>query len=85
MKADGVLPEDTTLRSSKYLHNLIAQDYRNIKSRVTVMLGFMQLKTVAITIAEIELIHRLRKEQFNLAAPLKEATAPAVWKAVLSA
>ncbi len=28
MKADGQLPEDTTLRSSKYLNNLVEQDHR---------------------------------------------------------
>jgi transposase-like protein len=39
MKRDGLLPGDTTLRSSKYLNNLIKQDHRNIKSRVNVMLG----------------------------------------------
>jgi transposase-like protein len=85
MKADGVLPEDTTLRSSKYLNNLIAQDHRNIKSRVTVMLGFERFKNAAATIAGIELMHRIRKGQFNLAASLKEAPAPTVWNAVPSA
>jgi len=30
MKADGLLPEDTKIRSSKYLNNLIEQDHRNI-------------------------------------------------------
>ena len=29
MKADGLLPEDTKIRSSKYLKNLIEQDHRN--------------------------------------------------------
>ncbi|SIT49545.1 Integrase catalytic region (fragment) [Paraburkholderia ribeironis] len=29
MKADGILPKDTTLRSSKYLNNLIEHDHRN--------------------------------------------------------
>jgi transposase-like protein len=38
MKADGLMPENTTLRSSKYLNNVIEQDHRNIKSRVAVML-----------------------------------------------
>jgi transposase-like protein len=85
MKADDVLPEDTTLRSSKYLNNLIAQDHRNIKSRVTVMLGFERFKNAAATFAGIELMHRIRKGQFNLAAPLKEAPAPTVWNAVPSA
>ncbi|MGF6413590.1 transposase-like protein [Paraburkholderia sp. MM5482-R2] len=40
MKADGLLPEDTKVRSSKYLNNLVEQDHRNIKSRTKVMLGF---------------------------------------------
>jgi hypothetical protein len=30
MKSDGLLPEDTTLRSSKHLNNLIEQDHRHI-------------------------------------------------------
>jgi transposase-like protein len=29
MKADGLLPADTEVRSSKYLNNLIEQDHRN--------------------------------------------------------
>ena len=77
MKADGVLAEDTTLRSSKYLNNLIEQDHRNIKSRVAVMLGFRYFKNAVITIAGIELMHRIRKGQFNIAARFKEAAAPA--------
>jgi transposase-like protein len=85
MKADGLLPENTTLRSSKYLNNLIEQDHRNIKSRVAVMLGFKQFKNAVATIAGIELMHRIRKRQFNLAARFKEAAAPAVRAAVLSA
>ena len=85
LKADGLLPEGTKLRSSKYLNNLIEQDHRNIKSRVAVMLGFKRFKNAAVTIAGIELMHRIRKGQFNLAARFKEAAAPAVWNAVLSA
>jgi transposase-like protein len=33
MKDDGLLSEDTKVRSSKYLNNLIEQDHRSIKSR----------------------------------------------------
>ena len=61
MKADGVLPENTKLRSSKYLNNLIEQDHRNIKSRVAVILRFKQFKNAAAAIAGIELMHRIRK------------------------
>ncbi len=49
------------------------------------MLGFQRFKNATITIAGIELTHRIRKGQFDLAARLNEATAPAVWNAVLSA
>lgn len=86
MKADQFLPADTTLRSSKCLNNLIEQDHRNIKSRVNAMLGFKLFRNAAITISGIELMHRIRKGQFNLARlHLKDTTSPAVWNAVLLA
>src|SRR5471030_990493 len=84
MKADGLLAEGTKVRSSKYLNDLIEQDHRNIKSRTNVMLGFKRFRSAATTIAGIELMHRIRKGQFNLAMlGLEDATAPAVWNAVL--
>ncbi|MGF6789713.1 IS6 family transposase [Paraburkholderia sp. 35.1] len=86
MKADGLLPKDTKVRSSKYLNNLIEQDHRHVKSRTNVMLGFNRFRNAAITLAGIELTHRIRKGQFNLAKlGLKDTSAPAVWNAVLSA
>ncbi|TDG02103.1 IS6 family transposase [Paraburkholderia guartelaensis] len=86
MKADGLLSEDTKVRSSKYLNNLVEQDHRNIKSRTKVMLGFKRFRNAAITLSGIELVHRIRKGQFGLAKlGLKDATAPAVWEVVLSA
>ena len=86
MKADGLLPEDTKVRSSKYLNNLVEQDHRNIKSRTNVMLGFKRFRSAATTIAGIELVHRIRKGQFNLSIPgPKDTVVPAVWNAVLSA
>ena len=85
MKADGLLPDNTKLRSSKYLNNRIEQDHRNIKARINVMRGFKRFGNAAITIAGIELMHRIRKGQFVLPANIKDAAAPAVWNAVLSA
>jgi transposase-like protein len=61
LKTDGLLPLDTKLRSSKYLNNLIEQDHRGVTQRVAVMLGFKGFKNAAITIAGIELMHRIRK------------------------
>jgi transposase-like protein len=39
LKADGLLPTHTKLRSSKYLNNLIEQDHRSVKQRIAVMLA----------------------------------------------
>jgi len=41
----------TTIRSSKYLNNLIEQDYRSIKLRLGPMLGFKGFRNASITIA----------------------------------
>jgi transposase-like protein len=86
MKADGLLPAGTEVRSSKYLNNLIEQDHRNIKSRTKVMLGFRRFRGATTTISGIELMHRIRKGQFNLATlDLKDTATPTVWNAVLFA
>ncbi|MGF7192346.1 transposase-like protein [Robbsia andropogonis] len=85
MKADGMLPEHTKVRSSKYLNNMIEQDHRNIKSRTHVMLGFKRFRNAVAAISGIELMHRIRKGQFDLTKiGLKDAAPPAVWNAVLS-
>ena len=84
MKLDGLLPEDTKVRSSKYLNNLIEQDHRNIKSRTNVMLGFKRFRNAATTISGFELMHRIRKGKFDLSAlALEDIAAPYVWNAVL--
>ena len=50
------------------------------------MLGFKRFRNAAITLAGIELMHRIRKDQFNLVKlSLKDTAARAVWNAVLSA
>jgi hypothetical protein len=56
----------TTLRSSKYLNNMIEQDHRNVKLRIGPRLGFKRFQCASITIAGIELMQRIRKEQFSL-------------------
>jgi transposase-like protein len=85
-QAGGQLPNDTKLRSSKYLNNLIEQDDRGVKSRLGPMLGFKQFETAAITIAGIDLLRRIHKEQFNLRRlRLKSRSAPTVWNAELAA
>ena len=79
-------PADTTLRSSKYLNNMIEQDHRGVKQRIAMMLGFKGLRNAAITIAGIELLHRIRKGQFALGRlGVQGRATPAVWNAVLQA
>jgi transposase-like protein len=74
-------PEDTKVRSSKYLNNLIEQDHRHIKSRTNVMLGFKRFRSAATTISCVELMHRIRKGQFDLG--LEDIAVPSVWNVVL--
>ena len=86
LKADGWLPANTKLRSSKYLNNLIEQDHRGVKQRIAVMLGFKEFRNAAITIAGIELLQRIRKGQFGLGRlGVQGQAAPEVWHAVLGA
>ena len=76
----------TTIRSSKYLNNLIEQDHRSIKLRLGPMLGFKGFRNASITIAGIELMHRIRKGQFKLGwLRIKDNRAPTIWNAVLAA
>ena len=76
----------TKLRSSKYLNNLIEQDHRGIKSRPGPTLGFKRFDYAAITIAGVQLLRRIHKDQFALGhLRLKDQAAPAIWNAVLAA
>ena len=78
--------EGTKLRSSKYLNNIIEQDHRGVKARIGPMLGFKRFRRAKVTIAGIELLHRIRTNQFSLGKLPKHAqTAPVIWNAVLAA
>lgn len=86
LQRQGRLPNLTKLRSSKYLNNLIEQDHRNIKSRLGPMLGLKSLTPAATTIRGIELMHRIRKGQFDLRDLATQGrTTPEIWAAVLAA
>ena len=86
LKVDGWLLANTKLRSSIYLNNLIEQDHRGVKQRIAAMLGLKGFSNAAITIAGIELLHRIRKGQFALGRlGVYCQAAPEVWNAVLNA
>jgi transposase-like protein len=48
------------------LNNIVEQDHRATKRRCVSMLGFKSFRTAAISLAGIELAHRIRKQQFKL-------------------
>lgn len=56
------------IRSSKYMNNTIEQDHRSIKRRTCSMLGFKSETAAGITLAGIELIHMMRKQQGTFSA-----------------
>jgi transposase-like protein len=85
------LPEEnqvwnnTKLRSSKYLNNIVEQDHRAIKARIGPMLGLKRFRRAKVTIPGIELLHRIRKTQFDLSRlKIQTKTAPTIWNAVLA-
>jgi transposase-like protein len=53
------------VRSCPYLNNIVEQDHRAIKRRCAPMMGFKSFRNAAITLAGIELAHRIRKRQFS--------------------
>ena len=86
LQEEGVLPAGLTMRTNKYLNNVIEQDHHRVKQRVRPMLGFKRFDHAAVTIAGIELVHQIRKDQFDVSALCCTAPrTPQVWEAVLAA
>jgi transposase-like protein len=52
------------VRGRRYLNNIVEQDHRAIKRRCASMLGLKTFRTAAITLAGVELAHRIHKRQF---------------------
>jgi len=86
LKREEVLPSHTLVRTSKYLNNLIEQDHRRVKQRIYPMLGFKRFQTAPITISGIELVHKIRKGQFDTAKFTHSGIgASQMWEAVVAA
>ena len=47
----------------KYLNNIIEQGHRNIKKRIAISTGFKEFEAAQRTLAEIEIINMIRKDQ----------------------
>jgi transposase-like protein len=83
LQTEGGLPERLTIRTSRYLNNLIEQDHRRVKQRVRPMLGFGSFPTAEVTLTGIELMQKMRKGQFEMAGMGRSAVA--AWESVLAA
>jgi transposase-like protein len=86
LKAEGALPAQTLVRTSKYLNNIIEQDHRRVKQRCYPMLWFKTFGNAEVTLSGIELANKIKKGQFDTS----EITGPGamilqVWEAVLAA
>lgn len=61
------------IRQNKYMNNRIEQNHRFIKKRVRPMLGFKEFRSAQIILSGIELMHMIRKGQFNLSKEFQKA------------
>jgi transposase-like protein len=57
--------QHVVVRSRRYLNNIVEQDHRAVKRRCASMLALKSFPTAAITLAGVELAHRIRKGQFS--------------------
>ncbi len=67
LRKDGLMPEKCKIRPSKYMNNIVEQDHRFIKRRVSPGLGFGSYPTAWRTIQGYETINMIRKGQMRSA------------------
>ena len=65
------------VRQEKYLNNIIEQDHRHIKRITTPMGGFRTMYTAARTLAGIELMHMIKKNQLQFTKYIDQDLTPA--------
>jgi transposase-like protein len=86
LQDEGILPATLLVRTNRYLNNVIEQDHRRVKQRVRPMLGFKRFDHAALTIRGIELVHQIKKGQFDISGLCaSRARTPHVWDSVLAA
>ena len=67
------------VRARRYLNNIVEQDHRAIKRRCAPMLGFKSFASARITLAGIELAHRIGKGQFSFSSHHQGASLKQLW------
>jgi DDE domain/Arm DNA-binding domain len=63
--------QDVEVRARRHLNNVVEQDHRAIKQRCAPMLCLKGFRSAAITLAGIEIAHRVRKQQYSLQSGFK--------------
>ena len=86
LQAEGILPATLVVRTNRYLNNVLEQDHRRVKQRVNPMLGFKRFAHAAITLSGIELVHQIKKDQFDVSGLCSsQFRTPQIWESVLAA
>jgi putative transposase len=62
------------IRQCKYLNNIVEQDHRNIKRRIRISTGFKEFESAQRTLAGIEVVNIIRKNQIKNAKSSSYAT-----------
>jgi len=69
------------IRQVKYLNNVVEQDHRAIERQVRPMMGFKSFCSAAVTLAGIELMHMIRKDQLRARDDCVRRTSSIRWPA----
>ena len=72
------------IRSCQYLNNIVEQDHRRVKFRVSAMLGFKTFRNARAVLAGIELIQKLKKGQYGVPLSFGQSSRE-IWRHVLAA
>jgi transposase, IS6 family len=65
LKAEGMMPDRSGLRQSKYLNNLVEQDHCFLKRLIKLGMGFFSFETAWRTLQGYETMNMLRKGQIG--------------------
>jgi transposase-like protein len=71
---------DIEIRQIKYLNNIVEQDHRAVKRVARPMLRFKSFRSVAVTVAGIELMHMIRRGQLRSTGKLRTAQSSMRWR-----
>jgi transposase-like protein len=77
-------PNPVKIRSCLYLNNIVEQDHRPVKFRVSAMLVFKSFQHARRVLAGVELIQKLKKGQYGVPFSFG-TTSRDIWRHVLAA